>query len=78
MTSVALLEVAARDNPAAAHGFGATATALASIDERLPRAVLRCAFTACIRPSREWDLPEDEARSAFRASSTTGPSSRGC
>jgi hypothetical protein len=56
----ALLEVAARDNPAAAHGFGAAAITLASIDERLPRAVLRCAFTACIRPSREWDLPEEE------------------
>ena len=56
----ALLEVAARDNPAAAHGFGATAITLASIDERLPRAVLRCAFAACIRPSREWNLPEEE------------------
>jgi len=57
----ALLEVAARDQPAAAHGFGAAAITLASIDERLPRAVLRCAFAACIRPKREWDLTEDEA-----------------
>ena len=56
----ALLGVAARDDPAAAHGFGAAATALATIDERLPRAVLRCAFAACIRPSREGDLPEEE------------------
>ncbi len=56
----ALLEVAARGNPAAAHGFGAAAITLASFDERLPRAVLRCAFTACIRPSREWDLAENE------------------
>lgn len=56
----ALLEVATRDDPAAAHGFGAAATTLASIDERLPRAVLRCAFAACIRPRREWDLPEEE------------------
>ncbi|HNP65767.1 MAG TPA: hypothetical protein PKH39_17680 [Woeseiaceae bacterium] len=56
----ALLGVAIREEPAAAHGFGAGATTLASIDERLPRAVLRCAFAACIRPSREWDLPEGE------------------
>lgn len=62
----ALLEVAARDNPAAAHGFDVAA--LASIDERLPRAVLRCAFAACIQPSRDWDLPEEEvtARSERR------------
>ena len=56
----ALLEVAARGNPAAAHGFGAAAITLASFDERVPRSVLRCAFTACIRPSREWDLAENE------------------
>lgn len=56
----ALLEVATRDDPAAAHGFGAAATTLASIDERLPRAVLRCAFAASIRPSREWNLPKEE------------------
>src|SRR5262249_45765812 len=56
----ALLEVAARGNPAAAHGFGAAAITLVSIDERFPRAVLRCAFAACIRPSREWKLPEEE------------------
>ncbi len=56
----ALLEVAASDNPAAAHGFGAGATILASIDERFPRAVLRCAFVSCIRPRREWNVPEGE------------------
>lgn len=55
-----LLEVAARGDPAAAHGFGPTAAALASIDEGLPRALLRCAFTACIRRRHEWNLPEDE------------------
>jgi hypothetical protein len=55
-----LLQVAARGDPAAAHGFGTTATALASIDERLPRALLRCAFAACIRSRHKWDLPEDE------------------
>ena len=41
-----LLEVAAREDPAAAHGFGAVVTTLASFDERLPRALLRCAFEA--------------------------------
>ncbi len=56
-----LLEVAARDNPAAAHGFGAAAATLASINERLPRSVLRCAFAASIRPRREWDLPKEAA-----------------
>jgi hypothetical protein len=63
-----LLEVAARDNPAAAHGFGVVVATLASMDERLPRAVLRCAFAACIRPNREWDLPEGDlaARSKCR------------
>jgi hypothetical protein len=56
----ALLEIAASDNPAAAHGFGAGATTLASINELLPRAVLRCAFAACIRPRRGWGIPEKE------------------
>jgi hypothetical protein len=56
-----LLEVATREEPAAAHGFGVVAHTLASLDERLPRAVLRCAFAACIRPRREWDLAKDQA-----------------
>jgi hypothetical protein len=55
-----LLEVAARDDPAAAHGLGVTATALTSIDERLPRAVLRCAFAACIQERRECGMPDKE------------------
>jgi hypothetical protein len=61
----ALLEVAARGNPAAAHGFGATASVLARIDERLPRAVLRSSFAAAIKPTRHWQVPEEE--SAARA-----------
>ena len=61
-----LLNVVTRDDAAAAHGFGAAATTLASVDERLPRAVLRCAFAACIRLRREWDLPEEEV--AIRSS----------
>jgi hypothetical protein len=57
---LALLEVAASDDPAAAHGFGVIAITLAAIDERLPRAVLRCAFVACVQVRRKWDLPEEE------------------
>jgi len=56
----ALLEIAARDNHAAAHGFGAAISVLETIDARLPRAFLRCALTACILPDREWDLPAEE------------------
>lgn len=56
----ALLEIAAHDNHATAHGFGASASALEAIDVRLPRALLRCALTACIVPNRGWDLPEEE------------------
>jgi len=53
----ALLEAAAH-RPSTAHGFGEVAVMLASIDERLPRAVLRCVFASCIRPRRIWELPE--------------------
>jgi hypothetical protein len=53
-----LLTSAGDDNPAAAHGFAACAALLADIDERLPRAVLRCAFAACTRPHREWRTSE--------------------
>jgi hypothetical protein len=55
-----LLEVATREEPAAAHGFGVAAAALAAIDERLLRSVLRCAFAACIRTHRAWDTPKEE------------------
>lgn len=55
-----LLEAVARENPATAHGFCAAVTTLADIDERLPRSVLRCAFTACIKPGSKWDLSEKE------------------
>lgn len=55
-----LLEVAAREEPAAAHGFGVAAPTLATIDERWLRAVLRCAFAACIQPHRKWRIAEEE------------------
>jgi hypothetical protein len=56
----AMLEVVGRGNPALAHGFLGGANVLAAVDERLPKAVLRCALATCIRPRRGWDLPEDE------------------
>src|SRR5208337_1289794 len=45
-----LLELAARGDPAAAHGFGTAMDALLAIEPRLPKALLRCAFTGSIRP----------------------------
>ena len=57
-----LLEAAGDDNPAAAHGFAAAAGVLAAIDERLPRAILRCALSACVQPHRDWK--ESEAKYA--------------
>lgn len=64
----ALLEVAAAGNHATAHGFGVAVTALAAVDGRLPRAVLRCAFSACVVEDRIWDAPQVEvdARRARR------------
>ena len=55
-----LLESAGDDNPAASHGFAVSAALLAKIEERLPRAVLRCAFRARTRPHRQWRKPEAE------------------
>lgn len=56
----AMLEVVGRGNPALARGFPVAANTLAAVDERLPKAVLRCALATCIRPQRKWDLSEDE------------------
>lgn len=67
-----LLEVAATGNHAAAHGFGTSAVVLADVDSRLPRAVLRCAFSASVVENRVWDTSQKEvdarkARSHERA-----------
>ena len=45
----AILELTARDDCAAIPGFRAVAAVIAAPDERLPRAILRTAFAACIR-----------------------------
>ncbi len=56
-----LLQIAARENPAGAHGFFLSVGDLVELDERLPKAILRCAF-ACIRkPVRYWKSGEAEA-----------------
>lgn len=55
-----LLAVAAAGNHAAAHGFGAAVGALDAVDGRYPRAMVRCAFNACIVENRVWDLPQNE------------------
>jgi hypothetical protein len=55
-----LLEVAADENPAVAQAFVYVAAALSAIDERLPRAILRCAFAACQRPYRLWGVKDEE------------------
>ncbi|MBO6905941.1 MAG: hypothetical protein JJ865_13405, partial [Parvibaculum sp.] len=54
-----LFELAAGD-VAAGRGFQVTAPMLAAVDERLPRAILRCAFSACVRLHHVWDINEEE------------------
>lgn len=68
-----LLEIAARESPAGAHGFAATAAGLATVDERIPKAIIRCGFAACLKPIRQWDVSDEEAarRAAFHAEQTT-------
>ena len=61
-----LLE-AAGDNPASAQGFYYVAELLAAIDERLPRAVLRSAFSSCVQPWRQWNRPEEEHKAQLDA-----------
>jgi hypothetical protein len=63
----ALLEAAVRSNPAAARGFGVVAGQLAALDERMPRALLRCAFTAAVQLRRRWDAPAEQAAKDLEA-----------
>ena len=58
----ALLDIAARESPAGAHGFTAAAVRLAEVDERIPRAIVRCAFAVCVKPLRHWDVSEEKTR----------------
>ncbi|TAN01305.1 MAG: ATP-binding protein, partial [Rhizobiaceae bacterium] len=57
----ALLEIAADQNPAGARGFARTVSALAAADERIPKAIVRCALSGVARPMRDWKLSEEGA-----------------
>jgi len=65
-----LLEVAAGDHHAAAHGFGASVHVLLAVDARLPCAVLRCALRACVVPVYRWDISDDDKASRTEAMKT--------
>ena len=59
--AVALLRLV--DRPAAAHGFIAAASAVAAANERLPQAIVRCAFRSSIHATGHW-YGRDEDRAA--------------
>ncbi|MBB5368300.1 MULTISPECIES: hypothetical protein [unclassified Janthinobacterium] len=50
-----LLELAGRDDPHAAHGFGAALAVIYEIDPRFVPALLRCALVAQVQPMHEDD-----------------------
>ena len=62
----ALFELAGRDMPDAARGFGAGLTVIRDIDPRLLPSLLRCALVAQIQPTHDWDNP-DEKKEVDRA-----------
>jgi hypothetical protein len=55
-----LLSAASFKNPQASVGFKAMYQHLAEVDERLIRSILRTAFTAQIRPGRDWQIRQTE------------------
>ncbi|WP_143102886.1 ATP-binding protein [Rhizobium sp. NFR07] len=57
-----LLDIAARESPAGAHGLATVIGKLNVHDERLPRAILRCALNACIKPIKLWDDPDESEK----------------
>jgi hypothetical protein len=67
MADVRTLLEAAADNPASAQGLYFVAEILAEIDERLPRAILRSAFSACVQPWRQWNRQEGEHKAQLDA-----------
>jgi hypothetical protein len=58
-----LLELATGTHAGAAHGFAAMASDIASIDERLVRAIFRSALTSCVRERRSADWRKDDEAS---------------
>lgn len=70
-----LLEIAGNDSMAAAPGFAASAAAIAQVDERLVKAILRCALRARIRCHRNRELDEagyDAKKAELRTSIDAG------
>ena len=61
-----LLEVAARDHPAAAPGFRVVADTLETIDERLSRAILRSALASRVRPRPKESDSEERRKSQMK------------
>ena len=55
-----LLEGVSRRDLLAASGFCVSAELIASVDERLPRALLRTAYASCLCPRRRREEPGDE------------------
>lgn len=55
-----LLEFATTPDYAAAHGFRQVLPILQQLDTRLIPALLRCAFTAAVRPSEHWGNSDEE------------------
>ena len=54
-----LLEIASHTSAAPSHGFAVSALAIAAIDERLLKSVMRCALRARIYCHRDWELDEE-------------------
>lgn len=61
-----LLQLATATHAGAAHGFAAMASDIASIDERLLRAILRCALGTSVREQRsaDWRADDETSRQA--------------
>jgi hypothetical protein len=55
----ALLELASRDQPDAAHGMGAGMSVIRAIDRRLVPALMRCMLVAQVQPTNQWDDSEE-------------------
>lgn len=64
----ALLEIAAMQNPAGAHGFAVAYAEIAQTDSRMPGSILRCALAATVVPLRACDETEADrdARKTWR------------
>jgi hypothetical protein len=71
-----LLVAASFSNPSASAGFKDAALEVAALDERLIRAILRCAFTARIIPARDWQVLRSEQREQQKIECATNLAAR--